>query len=98
MIERSSGLLVCPISGTVRDDLRSGLLGPAGEGEGEEEEAGADEGAADFGGEWRWALLYALHLVAAQWQLFASHCSRPLANHAALPRRSFIPRPPRARF
>jgi hypothetical protein len=46
VLERSSGLLVCPISGVVRDDLR--VAGPEGDGEGEDEEAGGMEG--DFGG------------------------------------------------
>ncbi len=50
VVERSSGLPVCPISATVRDDLRSGALGPDGEREaGDGDEEGADE-APEFGG------------------------------------------------
>lgn len=50
-LERGSGLLVCPISGTVRDDLRS-VCGAPCEGEEEEEEAAAALDG-DFGGAWR---------------------------------------------
>lgn len=40
---------MCPISATVRDDLRSGALGPEGEREDDDGDCGADE-APEFGG------------------------------------------------
>ncbi len=51
MLERSSGLLVCPISGTIRDDLGAVVtdLGEGDEQEDAEALAGQNEG--DFGGE-----------------------------------------------
>lgn len=48
-LERSSGLLVCPISGTVRDDLRSICL-PQAEPDADEEEDQAGQMDGDFGG------------------------------------------------
>lgn len=63
-MERSSGLLVCPISGTVRDDLRSI---PQLDDNGDEDEEQAAQMEGDFGGE------CVRHVCAACIRLVCSH-------------------------
>ncbi|KIZ05543.1 hypothetical protein MNEG_2412 [Monoraphidium neglectum] len=80
VLERTSGLLVCPISGTVRDDLRSVCLPPC-EGEGEDEEDAATAAEGDWGG--RLARAFELGYYAESLEELERTCFVPLPRRGS---------------